>query len=179
MIQKKARGYENAFNELYERYSFKLFNHCRFITFSEVDAEEVFQQTWMKFLEAAIDEKGMKNIKAYLIQTSNNIFKNLIRDKRSTISLNEAGILIADKEFYADLQTSLEQTDLYEIIKHNVNQLDEKYRTAFIMNKFEGFSCQEIADTLGISYDNAKKRLKRANDQLMHLLEPYIKEFSD
>ena len=179
IVQRKANGYENAFNELYDRYSIKLYNHCRFISFSDTDAEEIFQQTWVKFYEATIEYRAIKNIQGYIYHTSNNIYKNYIRDKKSTVSLNEEGILIADTEFFADLQKSLEQTELYDLIKQTVNDLEDKYRIVYIMNKFEGFSCQEIAETLEISYENAKKRLKRANDKLMRLLEPYINELSD
>jgi RNA polymerase sigma-70 factor, ECF subfamily len=179
VVQKKAKGHESAFNELYERHSYKLYNHCRFISFSESDAEEIFQQVWVKFHESCLKKTNIRNIKSYLFQTANNIYKNRIRDQKSTVSLNEDGILIADIEFYTDLQTSLEQTELFELVKLNVNRMPEKYRTVFIMNKFEGIPCPDIAEILNISTENAKKRLVRANTKLMKLLEPYIEEFSD
>lgn len=56
-----------------------------------------------------------------------------------------------------------------------VKGLDEKYKTAFEMKYFLGFSIKEISETLGIGTGNVKTRLYRARTQLRKLLESEVK----
>ena len=57
-----------------------------------------------------------------------------------------------------------------------IDLLDYQNKEAFILSKFEGMKRSEIADICGISVDGVKKRLSRARNKILEILDPYIKD---
>ena len=54
--------------------------------------------------------------------------------------------------------------------------LDEKYKEAFVLKKFNGMSIKEVAKVCNISEEGAKSRISRARLKIMDILEPYLKD---
>ena len=63
-----------------------------------------------------------------------------------------------------------------ELIDHALAELDDKYRTVFVLRDVEGFSVKETANLLGISEANVKVRLLRAR---LALREKLTRVFGD
>ncbi|HVK11343.1 MAG TPA: sigma-70 family RNA polymerase sigma factor, partial [Gemmataceae bacterium] len=55
-----------------------------------------------------------------------------------------------------------ERHEVRELIDRALAELDDKYRTVFVLRDIEGFSVKEAADLLGLSESNVKVRLLRA-----------------
>jgi RNA polymerase sigma-70 factor (ECF subfamily) len=66
--------------------------------------------------------------------------------------------------------------DLKDIIRKSIYKLPEKLRTPLLLKDIEGFSYQEIADTVQCEVGTVKSRIFRAREGLRNMLKPYEKE---
>ena len=118
---------------------------------SRTTTEDLVHQTFVKLL-AAVDSGNIDNCPAYLRATARNLALNHLRDLKRH---NEVGVSDAELHAIPDLQPSPEMTVVYRCELRRVLQavasLPPKRREAFVLNKFEGMSYDEIAVRLGIS----------------------------
>src|SRR5690606_9203379 len=69
-----------------------------------------------------------------------------------------------------------ENIDIPEIVRKSIYKLPEKLRTPLLLKDIEGFSYQEIADTIQCEVGTVKSRIFRAREGLRNLLKPYEDE---
>jgi len=68
----------------------------------------------------------------------------------------------------------LDKAEMRQIVRWAVESLNERQRIAVLLNKFEGMSYQEIAETMGMSPQAIKSLLNRARNNLRDILQPYL-----
>jgi RNA polymerase sigma-70 factor (ECF subfamily) len=181
LIASKSSDGEEAFKELYRRYSNRIFSYCLFKANSRENAEEIYQETWISFHNALKKGFEIDNVPAYLASIAANQFKQLLR-KNYKSSISEIKYETYEWEQVVSSENfdiNLENKELIEIIKIAVNSLEEKYSEPFILNKFNDMAYSEIADLLGLTSDCVKKRIYRAGDMIKKTLKPYIRELSE
>lgn len=114
-------------------------------------ADDLVQQAFEKLLRVA-DAGPIDNCPAYLTCTVRNLALNHLRDQA-----RHAEVVVADIELHgvADASPSPETTAIYRcelrLVLAAVAALPPRRREAFVLNKFEGMSYDEIAARLGIS----------------------------
>ena len=69
---------------------------------------------------------------------------------------------------------AMERKELAVKIRNILDILPENQRTAIILNKYEGFSYNEIADTMELSLQAVKSLLSRARSNIKDKLMPYL-----
>lgn len=164
---KKVR--EAAFSLVYDRYSSMIVAYCRMIIGSTEAAEDIFQETFIRFFNSINKNAEISNIAGYLRVIARNLCYNHQRDRKPSLA-------IEDIELSNEIGENYEEKQLLELIINAVELLEEKYRAAFIMKEFDGMTYKEIADNESISYDNAKMRYLRAKRQIIQILDPYLKD---
>lgn len=168
-----------AFYELYSRFSTKIYNYCLFKVSIKENAEEIYQETWIRFSNAIRKNSNIDNVQAYLITIAKNLMIEFYRSKKNELNaetikdVNWEDIICPD-----NFSLTLEKKEMIDLIKLSVNSLEDIYKEAFILNKFNDLSYSEIAELLGESVDCIKKRVYRATDMIKLILKPYIKELS-
>jgi len=65
----------------------------------------------------------------------------------------------------------MEMNQFDEKLKSTINDLGEKNRMVFLMNRIDGLTYNEIADNLGLSVKAIEKRMKNALDDLKTKIE--------
>ena len=68
----------------------------------------------------------------------------------------------------------LQQMELAEVVRHAIDQLNDRQRLAILLNKFEDMSYCDIGAVMGLNETAVKSLLSRARSQLRELLQPYI-----
>ena len=118
---------------------------------NKATTEDLVHQAFAKLLAAA-DTGDLNNCPAYLTTTARNLALNHLRDLKRH---GEVGIPDAELHAIPDANPSPEMTAVYRCELRRVLQavasLPVKRREAFILNKFEGMSYDEIAARQGIS----------------------------
>jgi RNA polymerase sigma-70 factor (ECF subfamily) len=130
------------------------FSYCK----NKSDAEDAFQEVFLRYLKASAAFKDEAHEKVWLIRVTINICKSIYRTGwfRKTQPLNEQ-IPYASEE--------------YELLE-SVMSLPPKYSTPLHLYYYEDYSIREIAELMGISETNVQTRLYRARK----ILEQQLKE---
>ena len=122
-------------------------------------AQNVFMKVWTKKIEIASG-----NIKSLLFKMATDEFISHIRKKK------------VEKEYTESIDLKLirepdNNDDLLEkkvLFQKALNQLPEKQKTAFLMNKMQGLTHKEIAEILNLSQKAIEKRIGLALKALKH-----------
>lgn len=162
---------EQAFAELYARYSPRIFAYCRRIIGDYDRAQDAFQETFVKFYNSAQQEREMTNVPAYLLRIARNLSLNVQRNQKGHISLEEYHLpSISDMPH--------EKKELLGLITKAMETLPTDYKEAFILREYEGLSYQEIADMTETSLSTVKIRIYRAKQKIREILSPYINDLA-
>lgn len=161
---------ELAFGELYSRHSSRVYAYCRRILGDPNEAQDVFQDTFLRFYQSAQKMTQMTNVPAYMLKIARNLCLNCIRNNKRSVSFEEYHKLSKDP--------SQEKTELLKLIMMSLELLPHEYREAFILREYDGLSYAEIADVLDASLSTVKIRVHRAKQKIREVLAPYLADLS-
>jgi len=158
-----------AFEELYNRYSSKIYTYIRKILNNSPASDDIFQETFIRFYEFSKKCKEMTNVIGFLIKTARNLCLNEKNSKNSShLDISNFNFAYYDKSY--------EKTEINELINIGLDALPDKYREVLVLREFMDFSYQEIADILGISMPVVRIRIFRAKNKLREFLAPFLTE---
>jgi RNA polymerase sigma-70 factor (ECF subfamily) len=175
-LLKESPRSDYAFDEIFNTYSSRLNAYCLFKSGNRSDAEEIFEDTWLKFLDRIRNGKKVDSILPYLYTIARTLAIDRYRKKKSRRNLEVELFDISELENFGgdnDILDDLENEELISLVKIAVNSLDDKYKEAFVLNWFGGVSYKEISSILDISHANAKMRCHRAMKEILKILKPY------
>lgn len=165
-----------AFEQLVSRYERRLFATAMRIVGRRQDAEEVVQDTLTSVIEHLPDFRAESRFYTWLMRIAVNHALKLLRKNRR---LHNTDTQDASTDSYSDMPHpqfiapwkenpawAAEQRELQQLLADALDQLDEKYRTVFVLRDIEERSTAEVAELLDISESNVKVRLLRARLQL-------------
>jgi RNA polymerase sigma-70 factor, ECF subfamily len=158
---------ESAFSEIYRRYSSTVHSYCVRMMNNRANAEDIFQETFIKFFQNIDDNFEPRNIPGFLITIARRLCLNQIRDNKPTIPLE-------NMDFMLEEPNASERTELLELITMALDLLDFDYRESFVLREYNGLTYEEIANLCKISVTNAKSRVHRAKKKLRDILYPYL-----
>lgn len=129
------------------------------------DAEDILQETMIKFVTVRPDFENDAHRKAWLMRVAANLAKNRIdyNKVRDTMELNE--------EIAGEVQQDLDRGDVYRAIWDAVRSLPVYQREAIHLFYQEGYQTSEIAVITGRREATVRSDLKRARDKLRELLK--------
>lgn len=135
--------------KLYEAEGGRLRSFVRRIVGNPATAEDLVQQAFTNIL-GRFDEKAPSS--AYLVQAVRNLALNHLRDARRRAELEISGLDVGD---IADGRPTPETVALYRSeLRHlleSVAALSPRRKEAFVFNRIEGLSYDEVAERMGIS----------------------------
>jgi len=161
---------ELAFSELYQRHVRLLVHVAMRKTGSKTTAEDLVQETFVKFWLGRHKFDIRKNIQAYL----NGMLKNCIitlyhrEHKKIVVSLDEVENPLAD-----DTQEHLNLNVLSELYEQSLLKLPSKCRSAFELSR-KGYSLKEIAQNMEISEKTVEAHISKALRILRVEMKDYI-----
>lgn len=125
-------------------------------------AQNVFMKVWTKKIELTSG-----NIKSLLFKMATDEFISHIRRKKVERAYSDSIDLRLVQE--SDNGDD-ELRDKKEQFKKALNQLPEKQRIALLMNKMQGLTYEEIAESLNLSEKAIEKRISQALGTLKQIL---------
>ena len=138
------------------------FNLCK----NAQDAEDVVQDTFIRYYTLKKEFDSKEHIRAWLIRVAINRAKNVSRTfwRRNRISLQDY------------METLTFETEESENLFETVMKLPEKYRIVIHLFYYEDYSVGEIAGILNLSESNVKVRLSRGRTLLRDALQEEWKD---
>jgi len=170
LLKKEQPVSEKAFTELYQRYASSVHAYCYRVLSDKDAAEDIFQDTFIKFYEKIdINNKNL-NVPGFLITIARNLCLNYKRDKMQTVPIEDMDFMAMDRSY--------DRTELLELITRAIELLDFEFREAFVLREYDGLSYEEIANVTQTSLGNAKSRVSRAKSKVREILTPFLKDLA-
>ena len=178
-INKCKRGDKKALEELYRRSANTLLGVCLRYTKNIHDAEDVFQEGFIKILNNLKNIKDESKIWSWMIRIMVNTAINFLK-KKQRLGENE---FIEGKERDYSVTNNFSQKDdslLLDLISEKdlydmIEQLPDGYRIVLSLYAIEGFTHKEIAEVLGISESTSKTQYQKAKAKLKKMIEEKLK----
>lgn len=155
---------DKTLKSLYASYQREL---LAYLTSKLRDAElaaDLTQETFLRFAEkSSADTADFQNTRSYLYRTAHNLAVDHIRQqarRRTDLPGSEVLAELADDApGQEDITLGRERL---EQLKSALSGLPPRTRDIFILNRIEGLSYRDVAETLGISESSVQKHLARA-----------------
>lgn len=150
-----------AFSELYDRYSGMLTNYFYKMLWQDQEkAEDFMQDLFTKIIQKPKLFDVRRNFKTWMFSVANNMCKNEYRKqanrKNTSYELDENYQI---KDTGMDAMDRLQDSQFSEKLNQELDLLDEKQKSTFVMRYFQDMSIKEIAETLDCSEGTVKSRL--------------------
>jgi RNA polymerase sigma-70 factor (ECF subfamily) len=164
MMQYQA-GSTVAFDTLYEKYRGDVY---RFLLrqFDTATAEELYQDVWMKLIQARDRYQPTARFRTWLYTITHNHIKDHYRKHRVTA--------VADDNDCIDTRAPeriAQDQQILAVLHAGIRRLPDVQREAFLLKEESGLSLDEIAKVMGASKESTKSRLRYAAARLREQLK--------
>ena len=157
-MHNKSLRTDDYIDEVLKKHSNMVFRIAYSQTKNKADAEDVFQNVFVRLMCCGTEFENEKHLEAWLIRVTVNCSKNVLTSAwfRKTTKLEDTIAVDAP-------QTS----DIY----NTVMQLPSKYRIVIHLHYYEDKPIAEIASVLGKNENTVKSQLHRAREILKQKLK--------
>lgn len=158
----KPSGFVVDLDAAVDQYSDMVYRIAMSYTKNETEAQDVFQETFLRLVKYRDTIESEEHLKAWIIRVAVNCAKTQVT---STWNKTTEGI---DTERMAEVASEQpEQSFLHE----QILLLPENYKAPLFLYYYEGYSVKEIAQMLGEKENTIKSYLSRGRKKLKSVLE--------
>ena len=170
LIKQFIDGDESVFSELLKRHKEKVRNII-YLTLSNSDGvDDIAQEVFITVYRHLKSFRFESQFTTWLYRITINKCKDHLRKK------NIRSIFLPLKDEEPVFESINEDTDIKHIVRNAIATLPDKLRIPLVLKDLEGFSYQEIADTMECEIGTVKSRIFRARGALKKILKPLEKE---
>ncbi|MBD3414547.1 MAG: sigma-70 family RNA polymerase sigma factor [Candidatus Aminicenantes bacterium] len=185
-LEKEQKSKQKMFDDLYDLHKSDVFNFAFYLTKNQGEAEDLFQDTWLRVAKNFPQTLHMDKVKSWIFTITSNLYKDLLRKKKVRKSFLSKRKTQAYQEQHSFLnsfssdaylnQDSSEQAEMGYAISQALDQLPEQHRHVFILKEMAGFKHSEISEILDLPEGTVKSVLFRAVKKLRQHLQAYSPE---
>ncbi|MCB1724758.1 MAG: sigma-70 family RNA polymerase sigma factor [Gammaproteobacteria bacterium] len=159
-----------AFDTLYRRHRGPVFRYVKRLAAAGMDAEALFQDAWMRVIQARTQWRRGESFRPWLYRIAHN---------RVVDELRRHGHVAVDDEHDPDAVPSATPDqvlvqwwrDCVERLMQLLGRLPETQRSAFLLREEAGLSLEQIGQVTGVGHETVKSRLRYAMRRLRDGLE--------
>lgn len=155
--------------ELYRRFSPRMYAVCLRYAGNTEEAEDILQEGFIKVFKKLDSFRSEGSFEGWVRRIFVNTAIEHFRRKRYLMPVTEKEENTIEGKFTSVLD-ELGAKDIMALVQ----ELSPGYRTVFNMYVVEGYTHKEIADMLGISEGTSKSQLSRAKVILQDMVRTYI-----
>jgi RNA polymerase sigma-70 factor (ECF subfamily) len=159
---------EDAVRELTRRYNQRLYRIARGILRSDLEAEDVVQDTYIRALAGLERFRGQSALGTWLVRIAINEALGRLRRKKPEPLDAPPAAPVPDPEI---LMATAESRVMLE---RAIDDLPDAFRSVFVARMVEGLSIEETADLFGLRPETVKTRVHRARVRLRANLETQL-----
>ncbi|HUW61387.1 MAG TPA: sigma-70 family RNA polymerase sigma factor [Candidatus Bathyarchaeia archaeon] len=181
LVDRARSGDADAFAALVRRYERPLYAYARRMLRSADEAEDVFQETFLR-VHLHLDRfREGAPFRPWLYQIATNLCRDRQRwwRRRPQVSLDSARGGQPDAPTYADTLAAPDpgpdrlarEAEAAERLENAVARLPVKQRAVFLMARYDGLSYDEISKILSIPVGTVKSRMNTAVNSLLAAIQ--------
>lgn len=173
LINGCIEGNRRMQEELYRRFSPRMYAVCLRYAGSTEEAEDILQEGFIKIFKKLDSFRNEGSFEGWIRRIFVNTAIEHFRRKRylQPVTEKEENTLEGN---YLSVLDNLAERDIMELVQ----QLSPGYRTVFNMYVVEGYTHKEIGDMLGISEGTSKSQLSRAKVILQDMVRKFVEKES-
>ena len=157
--QANPRAHARALSQLFESHNHTLVSFLTGRLGNEAEAKEVAQEAYVRMLQ--LDKPGAVSfLRAYLFKTAANIALDRIRRRIRSDRLDEI-YCEDDLTNTVDPDREVSAREALATVRQALMELPARYRRAFLLNRFDDMSTEDIGRELGIKETQTRKYLRR------------------
>jgi RNA polymerase sigma-70 factor (ECF subfamily) len=173
LVDLLTKDNKSAFEEIYNRYWYKLYGVAYHQTGTKEEAEELvhdlLENLWLKRHQSVI-----KHLSAYLVVSIKHLATNYIKSQITHRKFQEYFIMHEIHESF-NTEEIIQFSDLTFAIEEVMKMLPEKTCTIFKLSRFENHSVKEISEKMNLSEKTVEYHITKSLKILKkHLKEHYI-----
>ena len=181
LITALKSGDREAFSRVITNYREKVVRLCRGYTASHEDAEDIAQESFVELYRSIHKFREEASLSTWIYRIAISRSLNHIRDNKNKFTLfknNSVGrepdgeLSIEGESSDGDIITN----DHRRALRSALDKLPVNQKTAFILNKYEDLSYDEISDVMEISHSSVESLIFRAKQNLQKSLLNYYKK---
>jgi len=182
LIEAARQGDRKAQSQLVNLYAGRIYNLGLRMLRNVQDAEDLLQEAFMTAFRKLDSFKGESTFYTWIYRIGVNLALGKLRQQSKmqiSYSIQEPefenlqGLSISDWPEY--IETKVSDSEFRQALKVALDDLDEKYRSVFVLRDLEGMSTRDAAQILDLTESNVKVRLMRARLFLRDHIERYLK----
>lgn len=181
-IEKLKAGDAAAFDTLVTRYASDIYALLFRLTENAEEAGDLTQETFLSALKAVKKFRGEADLKTWLFRIAINESRNRHRwwqrrRRDKTISLDapcgtsETPLSETVSSSFNNPEQETLRREREKMLQKALDNLPDIFREAIVLCDIEGFSYEEIAQTLEINIGTVKSRIARGREELRKKLE--------
>lgn len=175
LIGSARAGDERAFRLLVERHQAVVAATVIGMLGPGDDADDVGQETFIRFYRALGDFRGEASVKTYLRRIAVNLSLNALkRRRRFGLRFLSRDAPQPPPEPPVEGGDDLEAREARARVRAAIDRLGPKHRPVVVLRMIDGCSTRETAEVLGLPEGTVLSRLSRAMEQLAADLGPYV-----
>ena len=155
-------------NQYIYQYGKRLYGLCLTLCANTFDAEDLYQETWLKVVKNISQYDVTQPFEPWLTQICVNTYRNTLRRIMRSPIFNS----FATEEEKSNVMEGIaapEPSD-YSDLHDAINTLPEKLRITVILFYFQDMDIASVGKTLGIPQGTVKSRLNKARNILKEVL---------
>ena len=156
--------------QLFELYSDLMLQHAYYILKDIPTSQDAVSEAFLRVIKIIekINELNCPKTRKLMVIIVENISKNIYNRRKREALVDFTEIDFENESSLDDFYDIEVKQDMDSILK----RLPIDYANILVLTS-DGYSTKEIAEILGINYENARKRLLRAKKSLKKLIEQY------
>ncbi len=171
-----------SFEHLYARYGSMVFNLVYRVLGDREEALDVSQEVFLTIFRKLDSFRGESSLKTWIYSIALNRATNRYRwwnrlRRRGTVSLEEHLSRKPDDDYSIRLKSGMPSPEEALIVKeererliHYLRELPLPQRIAVVLRDIEGFTYEEIAESMKVSLGTVKSRIARGREMLKRQL---------
>lgn len=166
LVQEVLAGNEKVFKELVQKHEPMVARVCISMLGNSADADDVGQETFIRFYRSLEQFKGESSLATYLTRIAINLSLNEIkrRKNRSWLVFNNP---IDNRSVPFD---ESKKKDRNELVDAALSRLEPSFRSVVVLRYIQGYSTKETAKILKVPLGTVLSRLSRAQKKLKEII---------
>ena len=166
-VTAQSSNQARVFGEIVDLHQRAVYRYLVRCTGNSDDAQELFQETFLRAYRAYADLPTDANHRAWLFRIATNLVKNYIRGRQRYRKVFVADApLPSPGPHPATPEQTVHSRETARVVLNALRALPFKQRTALIQRQLEGFAYREIAENLACSEDSARAHVYQALKKL-------------
>lgn len=154
----KDKSYRMDLDEAVDKYGDMVYRIAISYTKNQTDAQDIFQETFLRLVKYQSTIEGEEHLKAWLIRVASNCAKTFLTSnwQKNTQGFDKTGTE----------PVAVESVKEDGILLEKMRSLPEKYRLVLYLFYYEEYQIKEIAGIIGKKENTVKSLLSRGREML-------------